>query len=171
MTGVEVGWLITGKATPAVPLASARDAMSVAYAIGEGLLKQPEALFVDILKRSKKLVPTRTRTSALSMALEVPDRGLEPEIAAGDIVVVDAAEKLEPNDVGFFVLMGTGETLARRLETPLAKQPFKIGATNPLFERSKQITAAHKPWGVKVVEVSRVYVAASTWVPGRPVAA
>jgi transcriptional regulator with XRE-family HTH domain len=169
MTGTKVGWLVTGESTPAVPLASLRDVATIATALKWNLVKDREALFVATFMHATK-VPIRGRTSIGGFAIEAPDKGLEPEVCLNDIVVADASVMLEPNDIGVFVLLGTGETMVRRLETPFAKLPFKLGATNPLFESTRQITAEHKAWGFKVVEISRIYVPESTPVPDRPLA-
>jgi len=163
ITGADPAWLLTGRAPPApktaegsgyvVPIASMREIAMIAVAFQEDPAAQWQFRFADLGRRP---VPIRSQLSARAFALEMPDRGLEPEIASGDVVVADPDVKPEPGEVGLFVLLGNGETLVRRLDTPMGKGTFALTSTNPLFE-ARKVTPAHAPWGCRIMETSRTY--------------
>ena len=163
ITGADPAWLLTGRAPPApktsegsgyvAPLASVREIITMAATFEQDPSADWEFRFADLGRRT---VPIRSQLSARAFALEMPDRALEPEIPAGDIVVADADVKPEPGDLGVFVLVASGETLIRRLANPMAKGTFVLKANNALFEK-RTITPAHHPWGCRVAETSRTY--------------
>jgi transcriptional regulator with XRE-family HTH domain len=157
ITGADAGWLLTGTATPDAPLASPREILTIAAALEDDPKAQWQFKFADMGHRR---VPIRTPASDRVVAVQMPDRSLEPEIGLDDIAVVNLDVRPAPGDVAVVALLKTGEVIIRRIESTSRGSISLIG-TNPLFEPRK-VAPAYMPWAAKVVEVSRVYQPQST---------